>query len=199
MNVLQASNKLMPGFVIVAILLSGLVIAVCLISATLMIGCIILLVLMTSVVIFANTRKYGDATLALVAGLLAAFTVDWNAARFFAFVVAWIGFSLLVLMISSIKLAADLERIYTHAAISLSAGSSSTLVVSKQLQAIGTKETPLQQLQAVERAEAVRLLVFRKVPLDLIADALASIEIVAAVMKDDVRFGHAWPWMLALI
>jgi hypothetical protein len=187
LNVLQASNKLVPGFVIVAILLSSLIIVVCLISATLMVGCIVLLVVVTSVIVFANTRKYGEATLALVAGLLAAFTVDWDAARFIAFVGAWIGFSLLVLMSASIKLAADLERIYNHAAVSISAEGDSTLAVRKQLETIGIKGTPLQQLQAVERAEAVRLLVFRKVPLDLIADALTSVEIVAVVTQVDAK------------
>jgi hypothetical protein len=186
-NVLQAANNIVPGIVVIGMLLAAIVILVSLLSTTLMVGVTVLLVGIVSIVIYAKTSNYGEAALALVAGLLTVFTVEWTAGRFIAFTVAWIGFTLIALMISSVRLAAKLESIYTHAAASLSNDPSTIRQITKRLQDIGRKRTQYGQLQAVERAEAIRLLVFRKIPIDSLADAVSSVEIFSTFTRVDPR------------
>jgi hypothetical protein len=152
-----------------------------------MIGVVILLVLFAALLIYTKTRDYGQAALALVAGLLTAFTVEWTAAKFVAFIVVWVGFSLLVMIIASIRLAAQLESIYVNAAGWMSSDPDAIKQLTKQLQEIGNKGTPYHQLQAVARAEAIRLLAFRKIPLEFLGSALASIEIFSTVTGTDAK------------
>jgi len=166
-------------------LLSSIVVLVCLSSVSLMVGVVVLLVLIASIVVFARTKNYGEAALALVAGLLTAFTVDWTAGRFITFVVAWLAFSFLAIMISSVRLAANLESIYTHAAVSLSHDPAEITRLTKELQAIGNKGTPYHQLLPIVRAEAIRLLVFRKIPIEDLSEALKAIEVVSTVTRVD--------------
>lgn len=186
-DILVSANKLVPGVVFVAMLLTAGIIAVSILSSKLMIGVVILLVLFAALLIYMKTRDYGQAALALVAGLLTAFTVEWTVAKFVAFVVIWIGFSLLVMIIASIRLAAQLESIYVNAASWISSDPDAIKRFTKQLQDIGSKGTPYHQLHAVARAEAIRLLAFRKIPLESLSDALASVEIFFTMTGIDVK------------
>lgn len=191
-DIVQGANKLVPGFVVVIMILAAVTIGVSLLSVTVMVGVIILLVLITAVIVYAGTQHYGEAALALVAGLLAAFTVDWTVGRFIAFTVVWVAFSSLALMIAGIKLAAKVESIYTHAAGSLSNDPAEIGRIREQLLEIGRKGTPLHQILPVERAEAIRLLVFRKVPVGALADSLASVEIISTISRVDVKVATAF-------
>lgn len=134
-STIQALNKLVPCLVLVAAFLAAAVIAVSLLSVQLMMGVTILVVLLVSIVVYSQTNNYGEAALALVAGLLTAFTVDWTAGRFIAFVVSWVGLSLFSLLVSSVKLAAENEEIYSDAARSICPSRPSE--VQKQLEEIG--------------------------------------------------------------
>lgn len=145
-----------------------------------MIGVIIILVLGISVLIYGKTNNYGEAALALVAGLLTAFTVTWTPLKFIGFTTAWVGFSLLVLLISSVKLAVKVESLYKRAAISID--SSNAEEIEKQLRK-AAETTPLGMLDPIEKAEIILQLAFRKFPLSLMKYAVASIEQLFTVTK----------------
>ena len=59
----------------------------------------IILVLATSLGIFIKTGNYGEAALALVAGLLTIYSVEWTTGRWLAFVSVWITFTMIALYV----------------------------------------------------------------------------------------------------
>jgi hypothetical protein len=182
-NVITSANSIVPGCAVVGTLLTLMVIFVSARSVPVMEAIILLVVWLSALVVYIKTRNYGEAALALVAGILTAFTVDWTPGRFAAFLIVWVVFSFLALMISSVRLAANLETIYTDAAISLSGNSLEIKALAKKLEAIGQKGTNYHQLQPEQRAEVIRLLVFRKVPVESLTEALQAIEIVTVVTR----------------
>jgi len=134
--------------------------------------------------VYWKTNNYGEAALALVAGLLAAFTVEWTPSRFIVFTTAWVGFSLFVLLISSIKLAAKTESLYRQAAIFIDPLNVDK--IEKQLRTVADT-TPLGMLGPIERAESVLLLAFRKFPVSSMKYALESIEQLATATQVDPK------------
>lgn len=181
-NILQAANNLVPCSVIVALFLGVLVIAVSLISVNFMIGVAIVLVVVVSIIIFAQTNNYGEAALALVAGLLTAFTVDWTIGKFIAFTIAWLGFSLFALIISSIKLASQQEEIYLDAAQAL--GSGRIKEVAKQLKEIATDES-VKVLGPIGKAKVLRLFAYRKMPISAMQSGLRAAEVLSILTRVD--------------
>jgi len=177
-NTIQAANRLVPGCVVVAIFLAVLVILISLLSVQLMMGVTILVVLVVSIVVYSRTNNYGEAALALVAGLLTAFTVDWTAGRFIAFVVAWVGLSLFLLLISSVKLAAEVEEIYSEAARTINPSQPGE--VQKQLEEIG-KDKFIKMLGPTKRAEVIRLFAFRKLSIPSMQYGLRAVETLSTV------------------
>src|SRR5947209_8035747 len=83
-NSYQDLNHLVPGFVLVAGAMALWVINICMTSLPLMVGATLFLVLMVSIIV-ANKQSYGEAALALVAGILTVYTVEWTPNRFLAF------------------------------------------------------------------------------------------------------------------
>lgn len=186
-DIIKGANQLVPGVVVISIVLTAATILISLLSVELIIGIVLLLVLFGSLVIYMGTRDYGQAALALVAGLLTVFAVEWTTARFIAFIVAWVWFSLTAMIVAFIRRFARLEQIYTHAAGLLAKDTESIKRLAKQLQDIGNKGTRYHQLQIIERAEVIRMLAIRKIPIDSIAETLVSIEIFSIVTGIDSK------------
>ena len=186
-SALQSANTIVPSLIVIATVFSSLVILVFSLSVNLRIALVIIIVLIVSIVVFAGTRHYGEAALSLVAGLLTAFSVEWTIGKFIAFSTAWLAFSLLALVISSIKLAADSEIIYKQAALSVSEFGKDTNVLVKDLQQIGQKGTQLRQLGPIARAEIIRLFAYRKIPIDAMKDLLSSVEVLSVVTRVDYK------------
>jgi hypothetical protein len=113
--------------------------------------------------IYGKTNDYGEASLALVAGLLTAFTVEWTQYLFVLFTVTWVGFSAFAALLQSVKLAAEAEDIYRQAAISID--STRTKEIEKQLREI-TKTNTLRTLGPIEEARVMLILAFHKLPLE---------------------------------
>lgn len=179
---IQAANKLVPGCVVVGMCLTVALISVSLLSVQLMMAVIILVVLLVSIVVYSRTNNYGEAALALVAGLLTAFTVEWTAGTFVAFIVSWVGLSLFSLLISSVRLAAEVEEIYSDAARSIDPGRARE--VQKQLEEIG-KDKFIRMLGPARRAEVIRLFAFRKLSIPSMQYGLRAAEMLSTVTSVD--------------
>lgn len=179
-NVLQSANTLVPCSVIVAFFLGGIGIVISLISVHFMIAVAIILVVVVAIIVFAQTNNYGEAALALVAGLLTAFTVDWTIGKFVAFTVAWLGFSLFALIISSIKLASQQEEIYLDAAQAI--GSGNINEVAKQLKEIATDES-IKVLGPIGKAKVLRLFAYRKMPIAAMRNGLKAAEVLSILTR----------------
>ena len=177
-STIQATNRIVPGCSLAALVLAGVVTYVVASSLPLMMAVVVLLVLIAALSVYASTKNYGEATLALAAGLLTAFTVEWNPGSFTAFFFAWVALSLTALLISSVSIAARVEEIISDAAISL--GTQDHKGMARELSRI-SKETETEMLGPVERAEVLRLFAFRMLSLDAMSQGLRATEILHTI------------------
>lgn len=185
-NSLKAANKAVPGIVVLGSLTaSGLVAAIAM-SAPLMIGTAALLVVLISIIVYATTSNYGEAALALVAGLLTVLTVEWKAWSFTLFSLSWVGFSLVALMIASVRLAAKAESLYVQAALAISPDVADVQATEKQLRAIGER-APTGMLGPVERAEVLRIFSLRHLPVSVMEASLNATETMSTATTMDAK------------
>lgn len=185
-NIVKSLNNLISGIVIVIALLSATLIWVALSSAGLSMGFTILLVFLVSIAVYIKTNNFGEASLALVAGLLTVFTVDWTQSLFLIFWLTWIGFAIFALIIASIRIAAKTEEIYVDASLALTDDRENSKTIEKRLRKIA-KDSPHRNLGPIERAEVIQILSHRKIPIESIGDTLSAIQVLSTVTKVDYK------------
>lgn len=183
-NVLNAAYGLAPATVIVGLILAAILIFASLYFVELMMGSIILLIFLISIVVYAASNNYGEAALALMAGLLAAFTVEWTWNKYVVFLLALLGFLFFILLSWSIKLAAKNESLYLQAAIYIDTAKSKE--IEKQLRKLAN-EIPAKKLGPIDKADAIRIMAFRKIPIESMKFMLGTIEIISAITDLDVK------------
>lgn len=181
-NTVQSANQLVPGCIFVSLLLSGAIAFVAFRFASVMMGTIVIVVLFSSLLIYSSSHNYGEAALALVAGLLTAFTVEWTPGQFAVFLFSWVILTAAVILISSVRLAADVEETYTDAALAIDADHSQQLM--KELRSI-EKKAKTEMLGPTERAEVIRLFAFRKLPIPSMQYGLQAVEMLSTITKVD--------------
>ncbi len=181
-STIRAANEAVPGVVLATVVLTAVVVPVLLLSEALMLGTAVLLVLLISVSVYGRTGNYGEAAVALVAGLLTAFTVQWTAGRFVLFVAAYVGFTLSALIISSLRLAAREQEIYLDAAGAVVGGESPE--VRRELEAIG-KDRSVSTFGPIQRAEVIREFAYRKIPIALMSDGLKTVHTLSRAVGVD--------------
>ncbi|MDU9049649.1 MAG: hypothetical protein Q3M30_12425 [Candidatus Electrothrix sp. Rat3] len=151
-----------------------------------MIGSAVLLILIVSLSIYAIRENLGEALLSLIGGILAIFARTWTADLYIAFSIAWIGFTLLALLISSLKLAAKNDDIYRQAAIWLNDSGDEFKSTMKKLKDIGLKKTDLSVIGPVERAEVIRTLVFHGISINMLTSGIIATEVLSVITKCDI-------------
>jgi hypothetical protein len=172
-NTVRALYRLAPAAVAIGNVVGWGFILVALSSGVLMIGCISVLMLAIALMVFARTRNFGEASLALLAGLLAAVAVEWTHPKFVLFTAAVLTFFLLAMLIASVRLAARVEELYLSASLTLSPDNHGD--TERELKR-SVDAANLKMLSPEVRAEATQFLAFRRFPLELIAPTLQSIE-----------------------
>ncbi|MDH4138537.1 MAG: hypothetical protein OEW09_17725 [Anaerolineae bacterium] len=181
-NTIQGANQLVPGCIFISLLLAAAMAFVSFRFADVMMGIIVIVVLFSSLLIYSSSRNYGEAALALVAGLLTAFTVEWTSGRFTIFLFSWIGLTAAVMLISSIRLAAEVEEIYSDAALAIDSSRHRQLM--KELRSI-EKKAKTEMLGPTERAEVIRLFAFRKLPIASMQYGMQAVEMLSTITKVD--------------
>jgi len=141
---------------------------------------VVFIVLVVSLAIYGRTKNYGEAALSLVIGLLAAFTISWTPHRFALFAGAYISFTVLILLISSVRIASKLEEILRQA--SLFIDEQNYKDIEKQLSEVVDKYGG-GTIDPIEKAECVRFLAFKKFPVELMGPALNSIGQLSVITK----------------
>jgi len=182
----KAAYGLAPCAVVVGAALVTAITWITLQWSSLMIGTASLMVVIVSICIFAVRENLGEAMLSLVGGLLTIFAFEWTAARYIAFMAVWFGFAFIALLISSVKLAAKSEDIYRMASLRLTNAGEDHEPIEKRLRKIG-QSTTLQMLGPIQRAEIIRVLAFRKLPIDLFAPCLTAVETLSVITKCDIK------------
>ncbi len=183
-NLISAAYNLAPAVVITGLLLAAIVFAASLFFVEIKMGSIILLIIIVSIIVYAISKNYGEATVALMAGLLAAFTVEWTWNKYVVFMMALLGFMFFVLLIGSIRVAAKNESLYREAALYVSV--SRHKEIEKQLVKI-SKSIPDKLLGPVEKADAIKIMAFRKIPIDSMQYVLEIIQIFVGITRLDAK------------
>jgi len=183
---LQAANNLVPMVVPVFSYLSITVVFLVIRYSPLMMALTVLVVLAVSVAVYVTSRNYGEAALSLVAGLLTVFSVDWTPSRFIVFMVVWIAFSLLAVMIASVRIAAHIEAIYREASLALADHPLASERIERELIRIG-KAVRNGALGPIESAETIRLLCYRKLSVNAIQHALKAVGLLSLVTKAEPK------------
>ncbi|MEP7010806.1 MAG: hypothetical protein ABJC13_10820 [Acidobacteriota bacterium] len=175
-SVVKALYGLAPAVVVVGALLAVGVVAVAAQAGPLMVAVILVIVLMVAVLVYGTTQNYGEAALALAAGLLSVYSVDWTIPRFIGFVGVWFTFSAVALLISSVRIATEVESIYVQGAIALGDPSDAESIkqAERVLRAVG-KRNQRGDLNPVERAQILRLFAFRRIPVEVMDAGLSAV------------------------
>lgn len=182
----RSSYQLAPAAVIVMILLAAIVVAATIWSTALMTGVVLLIVLAISLLLFLSSWNYGEAALALAAGLLTVYSVTWTPKKFIAFVAVWLAFSGVALLASSIRAASQLETIYLNAAAAL-AGHSDPAAI-KAMELVLRKVAADYKgylLGGKEKAEAIRVFAFRRLPLEVFPSGLSAVDTLSTALQLD--------------
>jgi hypothetical protein len=129
-------------------------------------------------IVYAASKNYGEAALALLAGLLAAFTVDWTWNRYIVFIITVLSFLSFIILTSSIKLAADNESLYRDAALYIDIAHSTE--IEKQLSEI-SKSISNNGLGPKDRADAIKMMAFRKLPIETMKYMLEAIQMLKVI------------------
>jgi len=178
-SLLKSMNHLVPGVAVVGGLVM-IAVAYFAIHTGVMMGFTALVVFIVAVAVYAGTSNYGEAALALVAGLLPVFTVSWDAGTFSVFVAVWAGFTILVFLISSVRLASSREDLYTQAALSLTSPDD-YLSMGAAIKAVAEAADCL--LDPIERAEVIRIFAYRKLPVRSMGSALEAVDKLSTISR----------------
>lgn len=182
----KAAYGLAPLAVVAGALLTIGVVWATLHWALLMMGTATLLVVLVSLCIFSARGNFGEAMLSLVGGLLTIFAFEWTPGRYIAFMTSWMGFVFAALLISSVQLAAKAEEIYRMASLRLAEHPDDHTAIEKQLRKIASSTT-LKMLGPIERAEIIRVLAFRKLPIKWFEPCLNAVETLSIITKCDIK------------
>lgn len=179
-NLIKELNKLIPGIVLILVSIISIIIWIALQSEILMMGIVVLIVLLSSIVIYSSTRNYGESALALVAGLLTAYTVNWNMYNFILFVASWSFLTIIVFIISSINIASRKQEILNNAAIAIGNGK-----YKENLKKFSNIEklAGIKMLGPIEKAEIIQSFSFRKLSFDYMVYGMKMIEILFTTTK----------------
>ena len=142
----------------------------------------IIMVVTIALGIFGTRGNFGEALLSLVGGLLAIFAFEWTTGRYVAFMAAWSFFAFAALLISSVKLAMKVENIYTMASLRLADRPENHKDIGTKLHKIASSKS-LKMLGPVEKAEVIRVLAFRGLPLEMFEPCLIGVDMLSVITE----------------
>lgn len=182
-NLILSLYKLAPVTVIVGlILLAALIWALTQFTDIFRMGLVLTIVFGVSIYIYIKTNNYGEASLSLVAGILAAFTVEWSTELATLFAIIWISHVVFVMLYQSIKMAAEHENIFRQAAIWIDLSNFND--IETKLRDI-TKTSLDGMIGPIEAAKIIRLLAYYGHPIEFMSGTLNSIEKIVTVTEVD--------------
>jgi hypothetical protein len=178
--VLRSANNLVPGVTLVGAALAFAAVVLISRSTEWRTAGTVLVVLFVSIVVFIRRNSFGEAAIALVAGLFPALSITWTTGLFIAFSTAWIALAGIALLIGSVRLASKAESIFTAAAVAIPA---TTPEPAKELQRIASSYSGL--VGPIEKAQILRILAYRGLPVPAMSEALKGVDQLSAVLELD--------------
>lgn len=181
-SLLKTMYKGMPLLMLVFTALVVYLSTLLAINTTAMVSTLSFVIVISSVSVYAKSKNYGEAFLALSAGLFTVYTVTWTQSLFLGFIVVWVLFTITVFFITSVRIASNLESIFLDASISLPNPSYTDKQIQRQLEGISNNLKD-SILMPEERAEIIRLFCFKKVEIDKMSIALKWVNVYYAITK----------------
>ncbi len=179
---LKSADRLVPCIVPLTLWLAWTLICGSALFVNILPSLILFIVVVTSLISYVSRNNYGEAALALSAGLLAVFTVNWNLGNSIAFFMAWVIFSLSALVISSINLSAKYQSIYLDAASAME--SKYIKKTAKELEEIANQRKT-KYLGPIPCAEVIRIFAFRKLTVRSMKHGVDAVETLSIIAKAD--------------
>lgn len=139
-------------------------------------------VVVSAIIIYVKTENYGEAVLALSAGLFTVYTVTWTLSLFLGFISVWVLFTVIVFFITSIRSISNIESILLEASMLLYNAEFTDEQIMRQLEEISNSLKDC-VLMPEQRATIIRLFCFRKIEIDRISIALKWVNIYYSITK----------------
>ncbi len=133
-------------------------------NTTFQLGMLTSVIFLSSIAVYFKSKNYGEAVLALSAGLFTVYTVTWTTSLFISFIVVWVMFTIVVFLTTSIRLSSAIQSIYMEATFAIKHPQLSDKECEKQLQAISDSLKDC-IMGPVEKAETIRVFAYRKISL----------------------------------
>jgi hypothetical protein len=181
-GVLQSANNIVPGVVVVGVLIAVPLVLVISMKAKPMAAATVFVVLLVAVIVYIRRGNFGEAAIALVAGLFPALSIDWTAGKFVAFCLAWVFLAAIALIIASVRLAAANQSVYTDAAIALGPNGIPERV-RRLTQIADSFKTGL--LGPLDRANVLRVFAYRRLDIETMEKALREVDILSTATRLD--------------
>lgn len=143
-----------------------------------------LIVFFVSLIVYVRSKNFGEGALALVAGLLAVFSVEWDQQSFIIFASTWIGFTVLAFLVSSVRIAMKVESLRRRAALRIDSR------MYKEVESLLSKSasrSELKMLSPTERAEVQLVFAYANVELGAMDDALVFAEQLHVITDIDLK------------
>ena len=170
--------KIIPVLVVVFAVVVG---AISYLPALRMVAVVVVVVLL-AIVVYGSAQSYGESALALVAGLLTAFIVEWDQPRFILFMAACGTFSFWALFWTWLRVSLEVQTLQEEAAASLAGKHRDAETIEKVLKHFAEWDSGF-SLGRRRRAEVLGVLCFRKIPLRLIGAGLKSCGRLAVITR----------------
>lgn len=136
-------------------------------------------VFLLSVRLYRESKHSAEATLTFVLGMLAVFGLKWDTVASLIFIGFVLVFSAVVFSSRSTRTTTEYVKALVQAASCIDIENEDA--VAARLDKIVNSPTNNDQLDILEKAEAVRFLAFKEVPMDTMEDALGAIDLIKSV------------------
>jgi len=127
-----------------------------------------------SIGLYIKNSSVTEAVLTYFIGILTIFTVPWNRDLLIIFFGSFFPLFILLILLSSIKLSANIETILTQASNFIQEGES--IYKYSLLNKIVKTPTKFRQIGIIDRATTARYLVFNKIPIEQIYNGICLVE-----------------------
>ncbi len=181
-SLIKTLYKEMPALMIIFTLLMFYIAEKIGSNTSLQIGMLTAVIFLCSIAVYIKSKNYGEAVLALSAGLFTVYTVSWITSLFISFIAIWVMFTVVVFLTSSIKLSSTVQSIYMEASFASKHLNLSEKECEKQFQKISNSVEGC-IIGPVEIAEIIRLFAFRKISLSDMKTGLKWVNILFSLTR----------------
>jgi hypothetical protein len=185
-NAIQGAEKLVPLIVFSCCFLTFFTIVLGLTYSSITYVVTLLIILFTSIFVYMQSKNYGESALALSAGLLTLFSLEWTHDKFAIFILAWVTFTLAVIIISGVNSASKYQQLYINIALILDLDNfeETQNKIRSIIEGIESKD---KILGIIQRSEIIEIFAYRKLPLEFMEQGLSWVITLYAISKADYK------------